>query len=142
MLDLMLAAIIILLILSFALSIRIQRIRIMKMNMHMKHELGKVERSLDDFKKKMPDLVDREKLDLEKNALRREIAALESKIEREEKRMVKVGKELESDKKSERAMLRTIAKLDKMVAKMRERLAGKKKPKPVKKAKPARKKKK
>ena len=126
----------VLLVIVVALSMRIQRIRILKLNIQLRHDLGRLERGIDDFKKVLPDLVDREKLALEKETLMREISAVENKLNQEEKKFARLDRELESDKKSDRVMLRSVSKLEKIVDKLKKKLAPKvKKPAKVKKAK-------
>jgi len=137
--ELIFAGVAILLVLAIALSMRIQRIRLMKMGMLMKHDLSRVERSVDDFRKMMPDLVDREKLALEKASIQREINALSNKMSQEEKKFAKIGREMESDKKEDRRIMKNLEKLQKMLDKLKAKLTPKKRPK---KAKPAKKKKK
>ena len=139
MYELIFAGVAILLVLAIALSMRIQRIRLMKMGMLMKHDLSRVERSVDDFRKIMPDLVDREKLALEKASIQREINALSNKMSQEEKKFAKIGREMESDKKEDRRIMKNLEKLQKMLDKLKAKLTPKKRPK---KAKPAKKKKK
>ena len=142
MYEFIFAGVAILLVLAIALSMRIQRIRLMKMGMLMKHDLSRVERSVDDFRKMMPDLVDREKLALEKASIQREINALQNKFSQDEKRFVKLGREMESDKKEDKRMTKNIEKLQKMLDKLKAKLTPKRKPKAVKrKAKPVKKKK-
>lgn len=122
----------VLLVIVVALSMRVQRIRLLKLNMQLRHDLGKMERNVDDFKKMLPDLVDREKLALEKASLQREISAIGSKISQEEKRFARLGKAIESDKKTDRMMMRSVSKLEKMVEKLKVKLAPKKKAKKLK----------
>jgi len=141
-LELTFGAIAVLLVIVVALSLRIQRIRLLKLNMQLRHDLGRLEHNVDDFKKMLPDLVDREKLALEKQSLMREISAVEGKLNQEERKFARLDREMESDKKSDRVMMRSVSKLEKMVEKMKAKLAPKKakkapkkaKPKPVKKA--------
>ncbi len=132
----------VLLVIVVALSMRIQRIRLLKLNMQLRHDLGRLEHNVDDFKKMLPDLVDREKLALEKQSLMREISAVESKVNQEDRKFARLDREMESDKKTDRVMMRSVSKLEKMVEKLKKKLAPKKakkapkkaKPKPVKKA--------
>ncbi len=127
----------VLLVIVVALSMRIQRIRLLKLNVQLRHDLGKLEHNVDDFKKMLPDLVDREKLALEKQSLMREISAVGSKLNQEERKFARLGKAIESDKKGDRLMMRSVSKLEKMVDKLKKKLAPKKVRKPlrVKKAK-------
>ncbi len=137
--ELIFAGVAILLVLAIALSMRIQRIRLMKMGMLMKHDLSRMERSVDDFRKIMPDLVDREKLALEKASIQREINALSNKMSQEEKKFARIGREMESDKKEDKRIMKNIDRLQKMLDKLKAKLTPKKKPK---RAKPAKKKRK
>jgi len=131
--ELIFGIVAILLVLAMALSLRIQRIRLMKLNVQMKHDLAAIERSLSEVKKTLPDLVDREKLAIEKEGLRREIAALEGKLNQEDRRVARLSRELESEEKSDKKVVKAVSKLEKMVERIRKRLAPKKKPKPAKK---------
>jgi len=136
MVILVFGSISVLLVIVVALSMRIQRIRLLKLNVQLRHDLGKLEHNVDDFKKMLPDLVDREKLALEKQSLMREISAVGSKLNQEERKFAQLGRAIESDKKSDRLMVRSVAKLEKMVEKLKKKLAPKvKKPAKVKKAK-------
>ena len=136
MVILVFGSISVLLVIVVALSMRIQRIRLLKLNMQLRHDLGRLEHNVDDFKKMLPDLVDREKLALEKQSLMREISAVGSKLNQEERKFAQLGRAIESDKKSDRLMVRSVAKLEKMVEKLKKKLAPKvKKPTKVKKAK-------
>jgi biopolymer transport protein ExbB/TolQ len=136
MVILVFGSISVLLVIVVALSMRIQRIRLLKLNVQLRHDLGKLEHNVDDFKKMLPDLVDREKLALEKQSLMREISAVGSRVNQEERKFAQLGRAIESDKKSDRLMVRSVAKLEKMVEKLKKKLAPKvKKPAKVKKAK-------
>ena len=137
--ELIFAGVAILLVLAIALSMRIQRIRLTRMGMQVKHDLGRLEHNVDDFKKMLPDLVDREKLALEKASIQREINALQNKFSQDEKKFARLGREMESDKKEDRRIMKNVEKLQKMLDKLKAKLAPKKKPK---KAKPAKKKRK
>ncbi len=138
--ELIFAGVAILLVLAIALSMRIQRIRLTKMGMQVKHDLSRVERSVDDFRKIMPDLVDREKLALEKASIQREINALSNKMSQEEKKFSRLGKNMELDKKFDKKVMKNIEKLQKMLDKLKAKLSPKKvRPK---RAKPAKKKRK
>jgi len=132
MVILVFGAISVLLVIVVALSMRIQRIRLLKMNMQLRHDLGRIEHNVDDFKKMLPDLVDREKLALEKQSLMREISAVGSKVNQEERKFAQLGRAIESDKKSDRVMMRSVSKLEKMVDKLKKKLAPKKAKRPVK----------
>ena len=136
MVILVFGSISVLLVIVVALSMRIQRIRLLKLNMQLRHDLGRLEHNIDDFKKMLPDLVDREKLALEKQSLMREISAVESKVNQEDRKFARLDREMESDKKSDRVMMRSVSKLEKMVEKLKKKLAPKvKKPVRAKKAK-------
>ena len=136
MVVLIFGSISVLLVIVVALSLRIQRIRLLKLNMQLRHDFGRLEHNVDDFKKVLPDLVDREKLALEKQSLMREISAVESKVNQEDRKFARLDREMESDKKSDRVMLRSVSKLEKMVEKLKKKLAPKvKKPVRAKKAK-------
>ncbi len=137
--ELIFAGVAILLVLAIALSMRIQRIRLTRMGMQVKHDLGRLEHNVDDFKKMLPDLVDREKLALEKAGIQREINALQNRFSQDEKKFARLGREMESDKKEDRRIMKNVERLQKMLDKLKAKLAPKKKPK---KAKPAKKKKK
>jgi len=140
--DMLLIGIVLLLILAFGLTLRIQRIRLMRMNMITKHEMDKLESSLEGVKKTLPEFVDREKLALEKEGLEREISALSNKLSQEGKRVEKLDKEIANDKKADRVLLRSVSKVETKLEKLKEKLKPRKKVKKVKKAKPARKKRK
>jgi len=131
MVVLIFGSISVLLVIVVALSLRIQRIRLLKLNMQLRHDFGRLEHNVDDFKKVLPDLVDREKLALEKQSLMREISAVESKVNQEDRKFARLDREMESDKKSDRVMLRSVSKLEKMVEKLKKKLAPKKPRKPV-----------
>jgi len=118
---------IVLLVLSIALSMRIQRIRLVKMGMQVKHDLTRIEREVDSVKRVLPGLVDREKLAIEKEGLKREISAVESKMGQEERKFDKLNKALEVDKKTDKAIMRNVSKLEKALEKMKARLNPKKK---------------
>jgi len=136
MVVLIFGSISVLLVIVVALSLRIQRIRLLKLNMQLRHDFGRLEHNVDDFRKVLPDLVDREKLALEKQSLMREISAVESKVNQEDRKFARLDREMESDKKSDRVMLRSVSKLEKMVEKLKKKLAPKvKKPAKAKKAK-------
>jgi biopolymer transport protein ExbB/TolQ len=136
MVILVFGSISVLLVIVVALSMRIQRIRLLKLNVQLRHDLGKLEHNVDDFKKMLPDLVDREKLALEKETLMREISAVGSKLNQEDKKFARLDREMESDKKSDRVMMRSVAKLEKMVDKLKKKLVPKvKKPTKAKKVK-------
>ena len=141
MVILVFGSISVLLVIVVALSMRIQRIRLLKLNVQLRHDMGKLEHNVDGFKKILPDLVDREKLALEKETLMREISAVGSRLNQEGKKFARLDRELESDKKTDRVMMRSVSKLEKMVEKLKKKLAPKvrkapkkAKPKPVKKA--------
>jgi len=131
MVVLIFGSISVLLVIVVALSLRIQRIRLLKLNMQLRHDFGRLEHNVDDFRKVLPDLVDREKLALEKQSLMREISAVESKVNQEDRKFARLDREMESDKKSDRVMLRSVSKLEKMVEKLKKKLAPKKPRKPV-----------
>jgi len=131
MVILVFGSISVLLVIVVALSMRIQRIRLLKLNVQLRHDLGKLEHNVDDFKKMLPDLVDREKLALEKASIQREISAVGSKVNQEERKFAQLGRAIESDKKTDRVMMRSVAKLEKMVDKLKKKLAPKKVRKPA-----------
>jgi chromosome segregation ATPase len=134
LLEIIFGAVAVLLVLALALSLRIQRIRLLKFNMQVKHDLSKLEKELDEVKRTLPDLVDREKLAFVKEGLRREISALEGKISQEDRKFVRLSRQIESEGKSEKKVVRTVSKLEKMVERLRKRLAPKRlKKRPVKK---------
>jgi len=130
------AVIVVLLVLSIVLSMRVQRIRLMKMGMQTKHDIVRIEKEVDDFRKTLPDLVDREKLAVEKAGLEREISALSKKLNDGERKFARLDKEMEKDKKEDKVILKSVSKLESGLEKIKNKLSPKKKVKPKIKAKP------
>jgi septal ring factor EnvC (AmiA/AmiB activator) len=88
----------------------------------------------------MPDLVDREKLAIEKAGIQREINALQNRFSQDEKKFARLGREMESDKKEDRRIMKNVERLQKMLDKLKAKLTPKKKARP-RKAKPKKKRK-
>ena len=130
------AVIVVLLVLSIVLSMRVQRIRLMKMGMQTKHDIARMEKEVDDFRKTLPDLVDREKLAVEKAGLEREISALNKKLGDGERKFARLDKEVEKDKKGDKIILKSVSKLESGLEKIKNKLSPKKKAKPKIKVKP------